>query len=192
MTKGSSLFTGINAGLTNTYALLAQAYGASGVTRTNILSAMSNSKLVGSLNPTFASYMQTNFNTLDTNKDGTLCSAELANMTNVIATQGLSMQQLTQLGPAIGISGDTLSQVLEHFNDIDANHDGKVTAAEIQNFTLRSAEEKKKTEFANKTATNMSVFYGDDNATVDTTSMVDFKYMNTGNSGSSSTSSSTY
>lgn len=190
MTTGSSLFTGISSGLSNTYALLAQAYGASGVTQSNILAAMSNSKLVGTLNPTFASYMQTNFSTLDTNKDGTLCSAELANMTNIIATQGLTLQQLTQLGPAIGLSGDTLSQVLEHFSDIDANHDGKVTQAEIQSFSLKSAEEKKKTELASKAAANMSVFYGDDDssANVNTTSLLDFKYMNSGNNSSSSTS----
>lgn len=192
MTTGSSLFTGISSGLSNTYALLAQAYGTSGVTQSNILAAMSNSKLVGTLNPTFASYMQTNFSTLDTNKDGTLCASELANMTSVIATQGLTLQQLTQLGPAIGLSGDTLSQVLEHFSDIDANHDGKVTQAEIQSFSLRSAEEKKKTEFASKAASNMSVFYGDDDssANVNTTSLLDFKYMNSGNSSNSSSSSS--
>lgn len=194
MATGSSLFTGINAGLTNTYALLAQAYGSTGVTPTNILAAMSNSQLAGRINPTFASYMQSNFTALDTNKDGTLCASELANMTNVIATQGLSMQQLSQLGPAIGLSGDTLSQVLEHFNDIDANHDGKVTSAEIQNFTLKSAEEKKKTEFASKAAANMSMFYGDDDSStnINASSMVDYKYMNTGNSSSTSSSSSTY
>lgn len=192
MSTGNSIFTSINSGLTSTYSLLAQAYGTSGVTQSNILSAMSNSALVGKLNPTFASYMQNNFTTLDTNKDGTLNSAEISKITSQISTQGLTQAQLAQLGTASGLSSETLSQVLEHFADIDANHDGKVTAAEISSFTLKSAEEKKKTEFANKAATNMSVFYGDDDASssaANSSSMLDYKYMNTGNSNGATTAS---
>lgn len=184
----SSLFTGINVGLTNAYAMMAQVYGASGINQTNIASAMTNPNIATRLNPTFASYMQSNFSTLDTNHDGTLSSAELTNLTNMISSTGLTQAQLAQLGPASGLSTNTLSQVLDHFADIDTNHDGRVTPAEISAYTLKSAEEKKKTEFANKAAANMSVFYGDEEGSsniINSPSLLSFKYMNTDNSNGS-------
>lgn len=184
----TSIFTGISSGLTSTYSLLAQAYGATGVTHANIVSAMSNSALATTLNPTFASYMQTNFSTLDTDKDGKLSATELSNITNQMMSQGLTQAQLAQLGTASGMSNQMLSQVLEHFNDIDSNHDGKVTAAEVKAFTIRSVEEKKKAEFANKAATNMSVFYGDEDSSnaSSSSSILSYKYMNTDNNGAQS------
>lgn len=180
---GSSLFTGITSGLTSTYSLLANA-STSGVTLSSISTALTNPNLVASLNPTFASYIQTNFSSIDTNGDGVLNASELSNMTSNMMSQGLTQSQLSQLGTASGMSNETLSQVLDHFNDIDSNHDGKVSSAEVQAYKLKSAEETKKTEFANRAATNMSVFYGDDNASVnDSSSLLSYKYMKDGNSG---------
>lgn len=184
-TNGSSIFTGIYAGLTNTFSVLANA-SPSGVTLSSISSARSNTALAATLNPTFASYIQTNFSTLDKDGDGVISSSELSTLTTQISTQGLTRQQLTQLGPASGMSNQSLEQVLEHFSDIDANHDGKVTTAEISAYTIKSAEDKKKTEFANKAATNMSMFYGnDDSSAVDSSSILDYRYMNSGNNGNS-------
>ncbi|MFA7658094.1 MAG: EF-hand domain-containing protein [Candidatus Gastranaerophilaceae bacterium] len=186
--NGSSLFAGIYSGLTSTYSLISNAYS-NQVTPTNIAAAMSNTSLTSSLNQTFASYIQTNFSSLDTDKNGVLSSAELSNLTNQISSQGLTAAQLTQLGAASGLSGDALSQVLEHFSDIDTNGDGKVTTAEISAYKLTSAMEKKKTEFANRAATNMSVFYGDDTSnSANSSSLLDYKYMNSGSSDSSSNS----
>lgn len=181
-----SLFSGVTAGLLNTYSVLANS-STTGVTLSTISSAMSNSSLATSLNPTFASYIATNFNSLDADRDGVLSSNELSNLTNSIKMSGLTAAQLSQLGPACGISGQTLNQVLEHFADIDTNCDGKVTAAEITAYKLKSAMEKKKTEFANKAATNQSIFYGDDNASSasDSSSMLAFKYWNDGTSNGS-------
>lgn len=186
--NSSSLFAGITSGLTSTYSILANAAGGSGITLSSIASAQSNSAYATTLNPTFASYIQTNFASLDTNHDGILSSAELSAMTNKIAATGLTAAQLSQLGPASGLSGDALSQVLEHFADIDTNGDGKVTSAEIQGYKLKSAMDNKKTEFANKAAANQSVFYGDDNASSapDSSSLVAFKNWNTGNANGNS------
>lgn len=183
----SSLFAGINVGLLNAYSLMAQVYGPSGLTQTNIASAMTNPQLAATLNPTFASYMQTNFVSLDTNHDGKLGSTELSGITNKMSTLGLTQAQLAQLGPASGLSGNTLAQVLDHFCDIDTNHDGRITPAEISAYTIKSAEEKKKTEFANRAAANMSAFYGDDNApnTVDSSSLLSYKYLNDNNNSQS-------
>lgn len=173
---GASIFSGIYAGLTNTYSLLAGAYP-EGVTLSNIAAARTNPKLVNSLNPSFASYIQTNFKTLDADGDGVLSPSELSSLTSKITTQGLTSAQLTQLGMATGLTGNTLEKVLEHFNEIDANKDGKVTMAEISAYSITSAEEKKKTEFTNKAATNMSVFYGsEDSSAADSSSLLAYRY----------------
>lgn len=175
--NGSSIFAGITAGLNSTYSVLANA-SASGVTQSSIAAAQTNTSLTSSLNQTFASYIQSNFSSLDTDKNGTLSSAELSQMTSQISTQGLTQAQLTQLGTATGMSTDALQKVLEHFTEIDANHDGKVTTAEISAYTLKSAAEKKKSEFANKAATDMSMFYGsEDSGASANTSILASRYM---------------
>lgn len=177
-TNGSSLLTGITSGLTSTYSLIAQHYSG-GVTLESIAAAKTNTTTASSLNQSFASYLETNFSSLDKDGDGKITSTEISNLTNSMATTGMTREQLTQLGSAAGLSGDALSEVLDHFSEIDANHDGKVTTAEISSYKLTAASEKKKTEFANKAATNMSVFYGDDNAnSADSSSLLDYKYSN--------------
>lgn len=185
--NGSSLLTGITSGLTSTYSILANA-SSGGVTLESINAARSNTALATTLNPTFASYIQTNFATIDADRDGVLSAKELSNMTNKISTQGVTQAQLSQLGTATGMSSETLEQVLQHFSDIDTNHDGRVTNAEITAYSLRSAEETKKMEFANKAAKNMSVFYGDDDASADSASLLSFKYMNNNNTASTGAS----
>lgn len=178
--NGTSLFTGIYSGLTNTYSVLANA-SPSGVTLDGISEARSNSSLVNSLNPTFAAYMQTNFSSFDQNGDGTVSSAELSEFTNKLSTQGMTQAQLAQLGTATGMSSQTLETVLNHFAEIDTNHDGKVTTAEISAYGINSQVEKKKTEFANRAATNLSVYYGEDPSTkADSSSMVDYKFLKDG------------
>jgi len=178
--NGASILTGINSGLTNAYAILAQE-STSGVTLASIATSKTTALTSATgLNQTFAQYMQTNFTALDTNKDGILSSTELTNMTNQMSTQGFTQAQLSQLGSASGLSTEALSEVLGHFTDIDANHDGKVTSGEITAYNLTSAMEKKKTEFSNRAATtDMSVFYGDDSSSneADSSSMVDYKYL---------------
>lgn len=189
--NNGGIFAGVSAGLLSTYSTLANASGTSGVTLSSIASAQTNTSLSGHLNPTFASYIQSNFSSLDKDGDGVLSTSELSNFTNTINSTGMTAAQLSQLGSACGLSGETLNQVLEHFAQIDANGDGKVTSAEISAFKLKSAMENKKTEFANKAATNMSVFYSDDNASANanSSSLVAFKYMNTGNNNNSNSSS---
>lgn len=181
----TSLFTGVTSGLTNAYSILANASSGS-VTASSISSAMSNSAYANTLNPTFASYILSNFSSLDKDGDGKLNSGELTNLTNSINATGMTASQLSQLGTASGLSGATLEQVLTHFAEIDTNGDGKVTSAEIQSFKVTSTMEKKKTEFANKAAANQSVFYGDEDSssTTNATSMVDFKYWNDNQSNS--------
>lgn len=185
--NGNSLFSGIYSGLTSTYSLISSQYSGE-VTLSNIASAMTNTSNATTLNQNFASYLQSNFSTLDTDKDGKLSSTEFSTATNKIYSQGLTQYQLSQLGTASGMSTETLSEVLEHFAEVDANGDGKVTTSEITSYKIKSQEEKKKTEFANQAASNMSVFYGSDDASsssAQASSLLDYKY-STNSSESSS------
>lgn len=184
----SSLFSGITSGLSSTYSILANA-SSGNVTLQNIASARSNTTYANTLNQSFASYIQTNFSNLDKNKDGNLSSAELSELTNAISASGLTAAQLSQLGTASGLSSNTLNQVMEHFSQIDKNGDGKVTAAEITNYKLTSEMDKKKTEFANKAAANQSIFYGSENSSeTNSSSMLDYRNWNNGDSSNSSSS----
>lgn len=185
--NGSALFSGITSGLNSTYSILANA-SSNGVTETSIASTMSNSAYASKLNGNFASYILQNFSSLDKDSNGTLSSAEMTNISKMISTQGLTAAQISQLGTASGLSAETLEQVLQHFNQIDANHDGKVTTGEINAYNVTKTVEKKKTEFANKAATNMSVFYGSESSSADSSSILDDRY-NTENSNNNNSSS---
>ena len=67
---GTSLFTGINSGLTNTFAQLASQYS-DGLTLENLQTSLTNSNLINtSYGATFASYMTNNFSNLDADGDG--------------------------------------------------------------------------------------------------------------------------
>lgn len=184
----SSLFSGVTSGLNNAFSILTTASSGS-VTASSISSAMGNKTYASSLNSGFASYILSNFATLDKDGDGIINATEVSNLSNSIAKSGLTAAQLSQLGPAAGLSDETLEQVLEHFADIDANHDGKVTSAEISGYKITSAMDTKKDEFNNKMAANQSLFYGDDSTTNDSSSLLAYKRWGNSSSGSSNSSS---
>ena len=176
--SGNSLFTGIYSGLTNTYAYLAQ-INPNGVTQESINQARTDSKNALNLNQSFASYLQSNFNTIDVDGDGVIGSNELTDHTDTLSTQGLTREQLTQLAAtgASGISAEKLNEILEHFDDMDTNHDGKVTTAEITAYNYDSKKQEKIDEYNYKKASDMSVFYGSDSsADVSSYSMLSYRY----------------
>lgn len=179
--SGNSLLTGIYSGLTNTYSYLAQ-LNPEGVTLDSIASARTDSKNYLTLNQSFASYLQTNFNSIDTDGDGIIGANEITDYTNSLSTQGLTRAQLTMLAAsgASGLSSDTLNNILEHFDEMDTNHDGKITSAEISAYTYSAAKQEKIDEYNYQKATNMSTFYGDDSSSssVDSYSMLSYRYKN--------------
>jgi len=180
MANGNSLLTGIYSGLTNTYSYLAQ-LNPNGVTLESINSARSDSKNTLNLNQSFASYLQTNFTSIDADGDGIIGSNELTDYTNTLSTKGLSRTELTQLAAsgASGLSSDTINKILEHFDEMDTNGDGRVTSAEIAAFGHTVAMQEKMDEYNHQRATNMSTFYGDDSASsVDSYSMLSYRYKN--------------
>lgn len=175
--NGSSLLTGIYAGLTNTYSYLAAQYP-NGVTLDNIAKAQGDTTKAPYLNNTFASYLQSNFATIDKDGDGIISTDEMTNLTNRMSSQGLTREELTQLyaSGASGLSTDTINNILEHFDDMDTNHDGRITSAEISAFSVNSSRMEKEDEFNNKFASDMSVFYGNESSSTDTYSMLSYRY----------------
>lgn len=178
---GSSLFSGINAGLTNSFSLLTSQYS-DGLTLENLSSALTNTNITNTTyGSTFASYLSQNFNNVDKNGDGKITADEIQTLMNNMATQGLTREQIMSLGASSGMSSSLQETVLAHFDDIDANHDGKVTNQEINAYGVNSQVEKQKSADRNRIVNNMSLFYGD-NLTEYEGSLLDYRYLDDENS----------
>lgn len=176
----NNILAGIYAGLTGTYSQLASLYP-DGLTLENINEARSSTNTNTYVNQSFASYLQTNFTNIDKNGDGKITSDEMNNLTNMMARQGLTKAELTQMYAtgASGLSQDTMNKILEHFDEMDTNHDGRITSAEINAYDLNAARLEKEDEFNNRRATDMSVFYGSESSSSsDTYSLLSYKYKN--------------
>lgn len=167
---GTSLFTGINSGLTNAFAQLTGQYE-DGVTLENLSKALTNY----GTNATFASYLTNNFSSIDSDGDGTISASEIQNLMTQMSTQGLTREQIMSLGSSYGMSTSLQETVLSHFDQIDKNKDGKVTNQEIQAYGVESDVEKQKTADRNRLISNMSMYYDIDD--VDDTSLLDYRYL---------------
>ncbi len=175
--NGSSLFTGINAGISNSFSILSSQY-TEGITRENLNKALTNTNVTNTAyGATFASYLTNNFNSVDVNHDGKISADEVQKLMNNIATQGLTRDQIISLGAANGMTNSLQETVLAHFDDIDTNHDGKVTSQEISQYGVNSKLEKQKTADKNRIVNNMSIFYGSDNSDKYEGSLLDYRYL---------------
>ncbi len=179
--SGASIISNISSGLTNTYAYLASLYPEDGVTFKNITAARNDTTNYLTLNQSFASYLQNNFTSLDKDGDGVLGADEMNSLTSMISTAGVSREELSQLSATGAYSSETVAKILENFDEIDQNHDGRVTSAEITAYTHSCNMQEKLDEENYKKATNMSLFYGDENASsadVSSYSILSYKYKN--------------
>ena len=171
---GTSMFTGINSGFTNTFAQLSGQYS-DGLTLENLTNALNNTAITNSAaSTTFASYMTNNFNSIDADNDGVISASEIQDLMSRMATQGLTREQITSLASTTGLTS-LQETVLSHFDDIDKNHDGKVTNQEIQAYGVESDLEKQKIADRNRVVNNMSMFY--DNETNYEGSLLDYRYI---------------
>lgn len=174
--NGTSLISGIQSAMSNSYSILSGLYK-DGLTQNNLTEALSNQTLLTSgYGPTFANYLNQNFGTFDKNADGSLSADEVQKIMTQIANQGLTREQITQLGGMSGISADMQGTILDHFNEIDTNHDGKVTSGEIQAYNLTSKMENRKVEDENKMIKNTSIFYGDEDKEF-SSSLLSYKWL---------------
>lgn len=172
---GTSMFTGINSGLTNIFAQLSGQYS-DGITLENLHKALTNTNITNTTyGSTFASYLTTNFNSIDKDRDGVISASEVQNLMSQMATQGLTREQIMALAGSSGMSSSLQETVLSHFDEIDKNHDGKVTNQEIQSYGVESDLEKSKISDRNRMVNNMSMFYDVDNKYEG--SLLDYKYL---------------
>jgi hypothetical protein len=180
---GTSMFTGINAGLTNAFSQLSGQYS-DGVTVENLNKALTNSNFInGSFaNGTFASYLTSNFSAIDSDANGSISASEIQDLMSNIATQGLTREQIMTLGTSAGMSSSLQETVLNHFNEIDKNKDGKVTNQEIQAFGVESDLEKQKLADRNRLVSGMSMFYDIDKPS--DSSLLDYRYLDNDNNNS--------
>lgn len=175
--NNNGILSGIYSGLSSTYSLLASQYP-NGLTLENISEARTKTSNTNVLNQSFASYLQTNFSSIDKNGDGIITSEEMNNLSNTLSTQGLTKEELTQLyaSGSSGLSDSTMTKILEHFDEMDTNHDGRITSAEISAYDVNCPRMEVEDDFNNRKATDMSVFYGDSSASTDTYSLLSYKY----------------
>jgi Ca2+-binding EF-hand superfamily protein len=172
---GTSMFTGISSGLTSTYSQLSSLYS-DGITLENLTKSLTNTSVTNSTyGTTFASYMTSNFSNIDSDGDGIISATEIQNHMTQLASQGLTREQIISLGSSSGLSTSLQETVLSHFDDIDKNHDGKVTNSEIQAYGIESDLEKQKIEDTNRLVNNMSMFYDSD--TDYEGSLLDYRYL---------------
>lgn len=173
---GTSMFTGVNAGFTNAFAQLSGQFS-DGITLENLNKALTNTNFVNNnqYNSTFASYMTNNFNSIDSDRDGVISATEIQNLMGQMAAQGLTREQIIALAGSSGMSSSLQETVLSHFDEIDKNHDGKVTNQEIQAYGVESDLEKQKISDRNRMVNNMSMFYDVDSNYEG--SLLDYRYM---------------
>ncbi len=178
---GSSIVTNITSGLANTYAYLASICPKDeGVTVNNISAARNDSTNYLTLNQSFASYLQNNFAMLDKDGDGKISATEMDKYSQTLTSAGVSKTELSQLAASGAYSASTVSKILENFDEIDTNHDGRVTAAEIAAYQYDCNKQEKMDE-ANyrKATTDMSVFYGSESDSIpDSYSILSYRYKN--------------
>lgn len=175
--NNNGILSGITSGLTSTYSYLASQYP-NGLTLENLNEARTKTSNLNNLNQSFASYLQTNFSNIDKDGDGIITSDEMNTLSNMISRQGLTKEELTQLYAtgSSGLSESTMTKILEHFDEMDTNHDGRITSAEISAYDINCAKMEVEDEFNNRRATDMSVFYGDSSASTDSYSLLSYKY----------------
>lgn len=163
--NGTGLLNTAMYGLTNTYSILAQNSENGQISLKDITNPSSTviSQLGG--NTSFMQYLSSNFSALDKDGDGKINSEDVTDLASKMQQKGLSYQEIVQLCSSGAMGNSSLTNtVLTYFDKIDQNHDGRVTDQEIRAFSVKADEEKLTTKYKSFKASDMSVFYGDENA----------------------------
>lgn len=159
--NGQGLFLTAMNGLNSTFANLMTGNTNGGLSISDITNP-SDSVNKNYLNWNFSQYMAQNFGTLDKNADGLLTTDEVQNTINSMSTEGMTYEQIVQLCYQNGGSSTLLDKVLTHFNDIDTNHDGKVTNAEISAYGVTTEKDDMEKKYKAFDPSSFSVFYPSD------------------------------
>lgn len=158
---GNSLFAQAASGLNSSYYYLSLLSGSTnGLTLDNILHPDTENSGASAiyLNSTFAQYLAKNFNYIDMDGDGTITQKDITNYSTQLYGTGLTYAQLSQLC-AQGGSGSLYETVLNNFQQIDANHDGRVTSAEISAYGIEQEKEQMEGKYPKYDLKGMSIFH---------------------------------
>lgn len=154
---GSSLFSGAISGLNANYLLLLN--GQKSLSLENILNP-SDDAIKYTVNQSFRSYLMNNFNNIDMDGDGKITTADMTNYTAKLNTQGMTFNELTQLCATGGTSmSSLLDTVLSNFNEIDTNHDGRITQSEINAYRIDQEIKDVKEKYPKIDPDRMSMFH---------------------------------
>jgi Ca2+-binding EF-hand superfamily protein len=159
--NAASLFTQAFMGLTSNYAQLMSGNVNGGLTL-DCIKHPNEDVNKKQLDPTFTSFLTTNFASFDKNGDGIITAEEFQEYMNAMANGGLTREQLMQLCYRVG-DNDNLEQILANFDKIDKNRDGKITQEEIALFNLEQeigAMQERRPLISEKSS--MSIFYSDE------------------------------
>lgn len=174
--NGNGLFSTALYGLTNTYSILAQ-NSKSGLTYEDLTNPSAEKLQQLGYNTTFSSYLAQNFSALDEDGDGKINASDVSNLTSKLSSQGLSYNEIVQLCSSGALGSSSLTNtVLNYFDQIDDNNDGRITSAEIQAFGIEAEVEKAKTEYGTPRTSDMTVFYGNSDSDEEATSLLDSRY----------------
>lgn len=174
--NSSSIFSSAIAGLNNTFVQLAKGSTTGTLTLEQIVNPDSEKVNTYSLNSAFLQYLTTNFSSIDKDGDGEISSSDLSTLMQNISKSGLTYDEICQLGSSGAIPADMLNTVLTYFNEIDKNKDGKITSEEIASYNMEADRHELENKYNSFKASSVSTFYGDDSASDDTTSVLDYKY----------------
>lgn len=157
--NGTYLFTQAISGLTSNFAYLMTGNSGKGLTLENITNP--NEEVdKNQLNYAFTSYLTNNFGKIDKDGDGIISKEELQTYTTNMSRNGLTYDQICQLCySSTGTSSSLLETVLNNFQKIDKNGDGRITNEEIAAFGVEEEIEEMKDKFPKHTVKGMSIFY---------------------------------
>lgn len=153
--SGAGLFSQAISGLVSNFNYIGQG----GNLTLDNLKDTSNNENKNLINSQFRAYLTSNFGKFDKNGNGEISADELQSYTNNMSSQGMTLDEITQLCAQYNGSNSLLETVMANFNEIDKNHDGKVTDNEIKAFGLEEEIDKMKDEYARFNPKAMSIFY---------------------------------
>ncbi len=154
---GTSLFTSAISGLNSNYLLMLN--GTDGLSLNDLLNP-SDKNIKYTVNQTFRGYMMTNFNQIDTDGDGKISQSDLSSYATKLKTQGMTYAELSQLCSSGSSSmSSLLDTVLSNFNEIDVNHDGRITQGEINAYRINQEIKDVKDKYPKIDPNKMSLFY---------------------------------
>ncbi len=183
--NGQSLLASAMSGLASTYStLMTNSSSGKGISLDDLSNLSSTTLLSLGSNYSFVQYMTNNFASLDKDGDGEISGTDLNNLMTTMQSKGLTYSELQSLCASGSADSTLLSTVLQYFNKIDANGDGRVTSDEITKFSYDCQRYEVEAKYKSYKASDTSLYYND-GVEDDTSSVLDSLQPNISSSSNS-------